>query len=63
MLPRRDHSLTAMDTNDDHELTLVTLFGGSSNPPGPRLGDLQKHALTTVFIFGKLAIVSVMQST
>lgn len=54
MLPRRGHSLTAVDTTADHELTMVTLFGGSSKPPGTSLSNLQKLADTTVMIFGKL---------
>ena len=59
MLPRRGHSLTAMDTTADHELTMVTLFGGSSEQLSARLCDLQKLAHTTVAIFGELIEVSV----
>ena len=61
MLPRRGHSLTAVDTTADHELTMVTLFGGSSKPSGTYLHNLQKLADTTVMIFGKLIeLVSVI---
>ena len=63
MLPRRGHSLTAVDTTADHELTMVTLFGGSSKPSGTYLHNLQKLADTTVMIFGKLIeLVSVINT-
>jgi hypothetical protein len=60
MLPRRGHSLTATDTTADRDLTMVTLFGGSSKPPGSSLSDLQKLAHTTVMIFGECIEVSVI---
>ena len=63
MLPRRGHSLTAIDTTSNHELTMVPLFGGSSKPSGTYLHNLQKLADTTVMIFGKLIeLVSVINT-